>query len=48
MGLATLKKKNKMNFIGKVSCNSCKALLAELQGPCKTRLAPEQTGKSAY
>jgi len=31
---------NKMNFIRKVCCNSCDALLADLQGACKARLAP--------
>ena len=32
---------NKMNFVGKVCCNSCKALLAALQRICKTRQAPK-------
>ena len=30
---------NKTNFIGKVCCNSCDTLLADLQGTCETRLA---------
>lgn len=31
---------NKTNFIGKVCCNGCDALLADLQGTCKIRSAP--------
>jgi len=33
--------KNIMNFIGKVCCNSYKAVLAELQETCETTLAPK-------
>jgi len=39
-GLA-LPQDNKMNFILRVCCNSCDALLADLQGTCETRPALE-------
>ena len=36
-GLA-LPQENIMNLVGNVCCNSCEALLTELQGTCETRL----------